>query len=54
MNPTLLTSIAVISLLSASMPEFAAQSSAAPSTPAEKPKLAARFFNQNKIGRAHV
>lgn len=47
MNPTLLSSIAVISLLSASMPGFAAQPPAAPSTPTEKPKLAARFFNQN-------
>ena len=44
MNPTLLTSIAVASLLSALMPELAAQS---PSTPAEKPKIEARFFNQN-------
>jgi hypothetical protein len=47
MNPTLLASIAAVSLLSASLPKLAAQSSAAPSTPAEKPKIEARFFNQN-------
>ena len=46
MNPSLFTSIAAVTLLSVSMPKLAAQSSAAPSTPAEKPKIEARFFNQ--------
>jgi hypothetical protein len=47
MNPSVFTSIAAVTLLSVSLPELAAQSPGAPSTPPEKPKIEARFFNQN-------
>lgn len=47
MNTSLFTSIAAVTLLSVSLPELVAQSPGAPSTPPEKPKIEARFFNQN-------
>ncbi len=46
MNPSLFTSIAAVTLLSVSLPELAAQSPGTLSTPAEKPKIEARFFKQ--------